>query len=1187
MTVSVRGSYQRSVNLVRDFYGTQEIEGYIVTTKALELIERVIETLTTTGATGRAWSITGPYGGGKSSFALFLSHLLRGNADAYNKLTESDAALSEKLDHAQIGIFCPILVIGSQEPLGTSLLHGLVHGISSFLDSVVEHPEQSGKKVKACSSALRKIIKKATAVASSEISDKIVVELYQQTAAVVHNATNGGVLLIVDELGKLLEYAALYPDRSDLHVLQNLAEQASRTSGGPDVAAPTLIFTILHQTFDRYAVRMGTTQRDEWRKVQGRFEDFAFIEPVSETLRLLAHAVQVDDRSQLPEAGFIAIDKLLEIVILQPGITRAHVRQHLSGALPLHPAVSLIVGPLFRHLAQNERSLFAFLSSGEPNSFLDVLTNQVSGANHQVTSGDQTPIRLPCYRLDHLYDYLVGSVGAALFNERIGKLWAGTEAVLSRLEVHNELTARCVKQIALLSFAGPLASLPPTVEVLHITADAAPEAVNMVLESLKADRLVIYRPFRGEYHIWQGSDFDLDASIRDARKQLPARVPLAKLLADVLPPTPIVARRHSFRTGTTRTFEVEYASNETWASLIQKPHDRADGRIIYVLLEDDGETETLLNSIQGSLNDSRTLVAVPDVVTALQEVVRDLACLKWIRDHADELHGDEVARQEVDQQLADLNGYVEQLLTSLLITDPERHNPCTWIYQGKLFHLQTERTVQNKLSSICDEIFFCAPEIWNELLNRHKPSSSAVKGLKLLLNAMLEHSTADRLSIEKYPAEYGMYASILQATGIHRPLNEDFLLWHFSRPNSTNHSGCAAVWDAVTDALRAANGKRVSVQDLYDILRCPPYGVREGLMPVFLFAVYKSAEDEIAVYENGTFVSRIDFQTIERFLKSPGKFDLQWVTLDNARAELLLHLAPLVGLARSVQLPLPFALQILKRIHVLPPYVRRTTTLSQIALNVRETLHRAVEPTTLIFECLPEACGVSSFLAKTEVSRDEIQVFVGLLQKALRELSEAYDSLLFDLQTQIANVFRLHSKTSDDRRHELAERARPLLPYASNVKLKAFLVRATDEVLETQGWYESIASLLVKRPPRQWRDEDVAIFGSALREVARRFYTLEPITFSVKQDQVELEEHAARRPPLKRIRLSVTVQYEDEHEQVISIHPEDRDLIERLYRRLWNEIAKEDVAIETKLAALAQISNKLLIQREAASNSNE
>ena len=48
----------------------------------------------------------------------------------------------------------------------------------------------------------------------------------------------------------------------------------------------------------------------------------------------------------------------------------------LESCLPLHPTVALIVSPLFRRFAQNERSLFALLNSSEPHGLQDFLATQ-------------------------------------------------------------------------------------------------------------------------------------------------------------------------------------------------------------------------------------------------------------------------------------------------------------------------------------------------------------------------------------------------------------------------------------------------------------------------------------------------------------------------------------------------------------------------------------------------------------------------------------------------------------------------------------------------------------------------------------------------------------------------------------------------------------------------------------------
>ena len=175
------------------------------------------------------------------------------------------------------------------------------------------------------------------------------------------------------------------------------------------------------------------------------------------------------------------------------------------------------------------------------------------------------------------------------------------------------------------------------------------------------------------------------------------------------------------------------------------------------------------------------------------------------------------------------------------------------------------------------------------------------------------------------------------------------------------------MWDQIGRALRSLDGRPVPLNHVFEVLSAPPYGVREGLIPVFLFAFVQSRADEVAFYESGSFVRTLTFETTERLLKSQEKrqdtFEVQWVEIDGARADVLAGLGPLVGLPSGVRKPLPVAIRILRRVHELPPFVRRTASLSDTTLAVRGVLERAKDPTRLVFEDLPEACGAGSFLA--------------------------------------------------------------------------------------------------------------------------------------------------------------------------------------------------------------------------------
>ena len=250
---------------------------------------------------------------------------------------------------------------------------------------------------------------------------------------------------------------------------------------------------------------------------------------------------------------------------------------------------------------------------------------------------------------------------------------------------------------------------------------------------------------------------------------------------------------------------------------------------------------------------------------------------------------------------------------------------------------------------------------------------------------------------------------------------------------------------------------------------------------------------------------------------------------------------------------------------------------------VREVLHRATDPTALLFEALPEACGLDPFLTTADGDvRARTAVFAERLGLALRELGGAYDHLLNDVGDRVAAAFHLRATSAEDRRHELAERARALLPAASDLSLRAFLVRATDELLDTQGWTESLAALLARRPPAQWADADLDAFGAALREVADAFYKLEPLAFSPRRGEGGREEAAEDGAPhVRHVRLFVKTLSEAEEDGVIHLHPEDDNLVEDLHSRLDRALQDAGAASDVELAALSRLVAERLRQAPA------
>ena len=96
----VKARFYRSVSLVADYDDPAALSDYIFSPLGQTVLRRITEGLRP-DARVRAWSIVGPYGAGKSAFALFLARVLGypKNTEARERLRADDAGLYGELEN--------------------------------------------------------------------------------------------------------------------------------------------------------------------------------------------------------------------------------------------------------------------------------------------------------------------------------------------------------------------------------------------------------------------------------------------------------------------------------------------------------------------------------------------------------------------------------------------------------------------------------------------------------------------------------------------------------------------------------------------------------------------------------------------------------------------------------------------------------------------------------------------------------------------------------------------------------------------------------------------------------------------------------------------------------------------------------------------------------------------------------
>jgi len=1129
----VKGRFHRSVQIELD----STLDGYIVTESSLRTLWRLSDAMDKRLST-RAWSITGPYGSGKSAFVVFLKSLmgsssLAGVQKTRELLRSSDKKLYTKLiernPHFAKGKkgFCPAFVCANREHVEIAVVKALIHGIENFYEGSRSRPRIL-KELKRC-------LKKSE---SGYIpSHDFIIKYCEAAALAIKKSKGAGLLLVIDELGKCLENAALNAN-GDIFILQKIAELASRSED-----TPILFFTVLHQSFERYATRLEQSKRNEWAKIQGRFEDVSFVDSSDQVYKLIASAIE--PRTNLVQSKAIAesseqvFDEFTKLFLRESRKTLPPFIDTLKQCLPLHPLATMALIPLFRsRFAQNERSLFAFLSATEPGSFADFLYR---------TEVRDLSKDLPLFSLANLYDYFTANVGINLYTAVNGKKWIEIDQGLSRAS--NETERRIVKSIGILGVLGEALSLSIDERTLCCALAASTktdkEGVLENIENLKRKSVIVFRRYSSSYALWGGSDIDVEQKIREAKQNKITCAEITQLLNIQFPLRPKVAKRHLYQTGTLRYFRLCYVDVDHLSFELNKDITESDGQVFQVIQTDSGKKYDLkhITEIFQSARPEvrlRTIIGFAENTDRLVNIFSDLLALQWVRKNTPELLGDSIAMREVQARILQLERLIEESTNELFFGNlGSRRMKTVWIdgFQSHSSCNITKKELSNWISSICDKVFCDTPFIKNELINRNKVSSTASAARKLLLHALLDASEKPNLGIEGYPPEMSMYRAILHKSGMHQKDSSEN--WKFVMDARKLEKSWRPLIKVINKHLEKNENRKVTLTELFDLIKNPPFGIREGVVPIILGALLKAYDSEIALFEQGTFKPVILSTDLDLISKVPQKYSVQLCKIKGVKAEIFDQIiqtisrqAPQASSTRKANL-LDIVKMLFGFIRSLPEYVQKTSTLTSRTKKVRDCLLESREPANLLYSDLPKACGLRSALKIRNKDPRFAQEFVSRLRESLIELQRKESELFGKIENILLHTFSM-AEEQGNYREIMTERADRIDSITLDPLLKGFLTRVTDH-LEQRAWLGSMGTVIIGRPPENWSDNDLLKFEQEMAGMKTRLE---------KYERLALEKgFRSSKSSDEIMQISVTSSHNPERYRIVHISPTQKEKI--------------------------------------------
>ena len=1060
--ISINTNYTRSINLERDASSSSIAKSYIPTSRTISTLSRIADSLNKED-NPRAFALIGPYGSGKSAFAVFLAHLLGPTGDEGTKSARQVLHKADQLLHDEFCFhtdrtqgYLPVLITGTPEPLA-----------NRFVESLYQAAEKYWQKKRGPNHSIVEKLKQCTA---KQLSIKEIMALVSQLQDAV--SKNGrGVLIVFDELGKFLEYEARHYGANDIYLLQALAEHAYKGN-----EANLLVAVLMHQGFEQYARGLGETLRNEWGKVQGRYENIPFLESTEQTLRIVATAFQHDfNKSQQTAVTkkCASITTVLEKQNALPGILAGKEAADLfKRCYPLHPVASLVLPILCQKLAQNERTLFSYLGSKEPHGLKDSISKLA-------TAGDFVS-------LWEIYEYFIRNQPAVLSDPATHRRWAEVVTALERLGDAPAEEIELVKTIGLLNIIGAHGGLKASQSIVELCFSNK-KKVKQALDALTKKSIIQFRKYSSEYRVWQGSDFDLESAVRDELNQI-SHFNLPESLNERKALPPVVARRHTIETGALRYFQPRFVDP---ASYSKETNRSSTQRIIFCLVETLDDKEIFHKDIIGYFSNQDIVVLCPNG-DQLREATAEVLALQRVQTNRPELHSDPVAMREYKDRLAAAEQNEDELLAAFIET-PEIGE---WYWQQTKLAINNKRNLQQELSRILDTIYHAAPVFKNELINREKPSTQATAARNKLVAALLHNVDKQDLGIEKYPAEKGIYLALLKATGLHKKINSK---WQLTSPNKKEDSlKIYPVWKKITDFLEKTENKPQSFAELNAELKAPPYGVKEGVLPILYATVLLCYQHELALYEDNVYTPYFTQQHLERFVKRPDYFTVQRFpdTEIHTSFSKLIDIVSPGECERCSNHPtsiLDITRPLTQFFNDLDDYTKQTNRLSERSKKVRQAFVSSQFPPELLLSLLPGACGLSSFKT-ADLSKNGIADFTANLGVALSELRDTSPNMINDFFETLTTSLLPDIKDKIELsgfRSKVKSRYEYLVEKTVDVEgIRSFIQYLGDVEYAGDIWLQRLLFFLGNRPPQKWTDKEQQEALRKLTKLSKRLIDL-------------------------------------------------------------------------------------------------
>lgn len=870
--IEVNQGFQASVNLEYDLNKTGKVRSYIPTEQSVKVLGTFLRSYYFNAeAQDRATVLIGPYGRGKSHLLLVLSALtsldLRAHtAKEQKKAREIQMALCEKIERVdkEVGALAktivesnirtlPVIINSNSTDINQSFLVAINDALvradlqkllpTTYFDSAIAVIDKWEANFPDAYATLKKELKNrkitieelriglkqfnqksyrifckcypavAAGTEFNPLTNMDVVKLYiAVTTALKEQTPYCGITIIFDEFSKFLEANLEKSKMLNFKIIQDMAEAASRSKEAQ-----------LHFTCITHKDILDYSSSDSFKTVEGRFKKVRFVASSEQSYELIANAIIKKDAftefyTVHADAFKHVADSSAMMNLFSDLSSEAYSDKLVHGCFPLSPLSSFALLHVSELVGQNERTLFTFLAQQDKYTFRDFIGREYEEPRW--------------ITVDYIYNYFEKLFKKEVFNASVHSVWAKTDSAIRQVTDQTQLGI--LKAIAIINIIGDerLKPVPAHIKAALLMDD---EDFDRATRELLKKHILSQRD-SSEFVLLTANGVDVQRSVDNYVKTSLAKINICETLSSACDLGYVMPRAYNDKYSMLRCFKTIYMDANAFSQckngyslLSDNPYD---GLIINIVSTESAAVEKAIKRIQSFTTTPQIVICTTTHSFVYESLLKQYEAVKKLLASSEDPHFIE----ELEVFGEDIQKRIQSAVYTMY--SPSSEYSTYWTCHGSL-DVSRQVELNHAISDICSNCYNMTPVVNNEMVNKRKLNTQNTKARDLVIAWVLQHAEDNFIPcMEGSGPEVSIYKSAFKKTGL-------------DVSATVADPGMNEVLNLIDEFIRGSEKKKCNFHVLYQMLMSAPYGMRRGIIPLYIAYAMRQYKESIVLYFKG------------------------------------------------------------------------------------------------------------------------------------------------------------------------------------------------------------------------------------------------------------------------------------------------------------------------------------------------